>query len=178
MTDDPRLKNPVIGWMPGKGLSMNRFDPPISGFIVCKNEAAVIGGCLDSLDFCREIVIVDLRLPTHGTLDAIEAYRKRGFPIRLIEREWPGYAKQKQFALDQCSQPWCLSLDLDERLNPELKAALSTMSFDDATSSSYAVRRREYLPQMWLPAASGALQGSPSPRSQGYGAFRRDSPRP
>ena len=124
---------------------MNRFDRPISAFIVCKNEAAVIGGCLDSLDFCREIVIVNSG-STDGTLDAIEAYRKRGFPIRLIEREWPGYAKQKQFALDQCSQPWCLSLDSDERLNPELKAALSTMSFDDATLSSYAMRRREYLP--------------------------------
>jgi glycosyltransferase involved in cell wall biosynthesis len=124
---------------------MNTFDRPISAFIVCKNEAAVIGACLDSVDFCREIVIVDSG-STDGTLDMIEAYRKRGFPIRLIEREWPGYAKQKQFALDQCSEPWCLNLDADERLDPELKAVLSAMPLDDAALSSYAMRRRDYLP--------------------------------
>jgi glycosyltransferase involved in cell wall biosynthesis len=129
---------------------MNTFDRPISAFIVCKNEAAVIGACLDSVDFCREIVIVDSG-STDGTLDMIEAYRKRGFPIRLIEREWPGYAKQKQFALDQCSEPWCLNLDADERLDPELKAVLSAIPLDNATHLSYAMRGREYLPGYGYP---------------------------
>jgi glycosyltransferase involved in cell wall biosynthesis len=118
---------------------------PISAFIVCKNEAAVIGDCLDSLDFCREIVIVDSG-STDGTLALIETYKKRGFPIRLIEREWPGYAKQKQFALEQCSEPWCLNLDADERLDEKLKGALSTLSLDDAALSCFAMRGREYLP--------------------------------
>ena len=123
---------------------MNRFHRPISAFIVCKNEAAVLGDCLDSLDFCREIVIVDSG-STDGTLDLVEGYRKRGFPIRLIKRDWPGYAKQKQFALEQCTQPWCLSLDSDERLDSDLKATLSAMPLDDASPSCSAFVRREYL---------------------------------
>ena len=132
---------------------MNRFHRPISAFIVCKNEAAVLADCLDSLDPCREIVIVDSG-STDGTLELIEAYRESGFPIRLIERAWPGYAKQKQFALEQCKEPWCLSLDADERLDPELKATLSTMPLDDSLPSRCAFLRRDYLPGYGYPPSA------------------------
>ena len=129
---------------------MNRFHQPISAFIVCKNEVAVLGECLDSLDFCREIVIVDSG-STDGSLALIEDYRQRGFPIRLIEREWPGYAKQKQFALEQCTQPWCLSLDSDERLDSQLRGMLSTMRLDEDTAPRCAFLLREYLPGYGYP---------------------------
>ena len=32
---------------------------PVSAVIVCQNEHDLIGECLDSLEFCAEIVIVD-----------------------------------------------------------------------------------------------------------------------
>jgi glycosyltransferase involved in cell wall biosynthesis len=124
---------------------MNRFQQPVSAFLICKNEAEVLGECIESLDFCREIVIVDSG-STDGTLQLIESYRSNGYPIRLIERGWPGFAKQKQFALEQCSQPWCLSIDADERLDPALKAYLSVLPLEDAGLSAYALRRRDYLP--------------------------------
>jgi glycosyltransferase involved in cell wall biosynthesis len=150
---------------------MNRFQRPIAAFIVCKNEVAVLGDCLDSLDFCREVVIVDSG-STDGTLDLIEGYRKRGFPIRLIKRDWPGYAKQKQFALEQCRQPWCLSLDSDERLDSDLKATLSTMPLDDASPSRFAFLLRDYLPGYGYPPA--AVHAKPIVRLVKKGAARFD----
>ncbi len=124
---------------------MSRFHRPISAFIICKNEAAVLGDCIESLDFCQEIVIVDSG-STDRTLALIQSYIDQGYPIRVIENEWPGFAKQKQFALEQCTQPWCLSMDSDERLDAKLKAYFAGTTLDDAKLSSYAILRRDYLP--------------------------------
>jgi glycosyltransferase involved in cell wall biosynthesis len=124
---------------------MSRFHTPISAFIICKNEAAVLGDCIESLDFCREIVIVDSG-STDGTLALIESYVEQGYPIRLVSNAWPGFAKQKQFALEQCREPWCLSMDCDERLDAKLKAYFTETSPDDWKLSSYAMLRRDYLP--------------------------------
>ena len=57
---------------------------------------------------------------------------RRGFPIRLINQPWLGYARQKQFALDQATQPWVFSIDADEWLDDELRASLPRlMAADD-----------------------------------------------
>ena len=96
---------------------------PLSAAVICKNEEACIGACLASLESCAEIVVVDSG-STDATLGIVRDFIARKFPIRLIERDWPGYAKQKQFALEQAKQPWVLSIDADEWLDPELRADL------------------------------------------------------
>ncbi|MCO5157389.1 MAG: glycosyltransferase family 2 protein [Aquamicrobium sp.] len=99
---------------------------PVSAYVICCDEVAWLGGCIESLSDCAEIIIVDSG-STDGTLALIEDYIGKGYPIRLFERPWPGYAAQKQFALDQCSQPWCLSLDADERLDEALREELGRL---------------------------------------------------
>ena len=79
-----------------------------------------IGACLASLDSCAEIIVVDSG-STDATLDIVRDFSARGWPIKLIERDWPGYAKQKQFALEQATQPWVLSIDADEWLDDALR---------------------------------------------------------
>lgn len=132
---------------------MERFHRPVSAFIICKNEAAVLGECLQSLDFCRDIVIVDSG-STDGTLELIRSYVDQGYPIRLFEQEWLGFARQKQFALDQCREPWCLNLDCDERLDPALKSALAAMPLEQSALSAYALAGRDYLPGYGYPPAA------------------------
>lgn len=124
---------------------MERFHQPISAFIICKNEVEVLGDCIESVDFCREIVIVDSG-STDGTIALIEGYIGQGYPIRLISNEWPGFARQKQFALEQCSEPWCLSMDSDERLDTKLRAYFAETAPDEWKLSSYAIVRRDFLP--------------------------------
>lgn len=96
---------------------------PISATVICKNEEACIPACLASLDSCAEIVVVDSG-STDSTLAIIRDFIARGWPIRLIERDWPGYAKQKQFALEQATQDWVLSIDADEWLDNDLRRDL------------------------------------------------------
>ena len=99
---------------------------PLSVFIICKNEEASLGRCLESLPSCAEIVVVDSGSEDR-TIEIIEGFIGRGFPIRLIHRDWPGYAPQKQFALEQTTQEWALSIDADEWLEVSLRDALPAL---------------------------------------------------
>lgn len=98
---------------PALGMSPAR---PLTACIITLNEEAQIADCLRSLDFCDEIIVVD----SHSTDRTREIAASLG--ARVIERDWPGYRSQKQFAVDAATHDWVLSLDADERLSPELAA--------------------------------------------------------
>lgn len=115
---------------------------PISAYIICQDEEAVIENCLKHVAMCAEIIVVDSG-SADRTLEIVRALAADGMPIRLIEEPWRGYAAQKQFALDQCTQDWCLNVDADERASPMLHAALPDLIA--ATSKAYAFKRYEYL---------------------------------
>lgn len=79
------------------------------------NEEDRIGDCLASLDFCDEVVVVD----SHSTDRTREIAAATG--ARVIERDWPGFGPQKDFAAREAAHDWILSLDADERVSPELR---------------------------------------------------------
>jgi len=98
----------------------------ISAFIVCKNEAASIGRCLESLAWCDEIVVVDSG-SSDATLEICASHN-----CRISHRDWTGYVDQKSYALSLCTQPWILNLDADEEVSPELRAEICAMLESDA----------------------------------------------
>ncbi len=111
-----------------------------SAAIICLNEAACIGKCLESLSGFAEIVVVDSG-SSDETLAIVETFARRGVPIRLISQPWLGYARQKQFALDQATQPWVFSVDADEWLDDDLRASLPQLMAADEAVSGWKVRR-------------------------------------
>ena len=92
----------------------------LSACIIAYNEADRIEDCLRSVSFCDEIVLVD----SHSTDGTRELARALG--ARVIERDWPGYRTQKQFAVDAAAGDWVLCLDADERVSRELRAEIET----------------------------------------------------
>ncbi len=113
---------------------------PISATVVCRNEEACIGKCLASLEGLAEVVVVDSG-STDKTLAIVDAFARRGFPIRLFHQSWLGYAGQKQFALDRATQPWILSVDADEWLDEELRGLLPAMASAEPSVGGWKVRR-------------------------------------
>jgi glycosyltransferase involved in cell wall biosynthesis len=112
----------------------------LSGAVICLNEAACIGKCLESLRDCAEIVVVDSG-SSDGTLAIVDGFAQRGFPIRLIHQPWLGYARQKQLALDLAAQPWVFSIDADEWLDEDLRASLPRLMSADESVAGWKVRR-------------------------------------
>jgi len=88
--------------------------PTISAVIITRNEAAMLAGCLETLSFCDEIVIVD----SHSD-DATRAIAE-SFNARVILREFNGFGEQKEFARQQAACEWVLSIDADERIPADL----------------------------------------------------------
>ena len=113
---------------------------PVSATVICKNEVACIGKCLESVEGLAEVVVVDSG-STDGTLAVVEERARRGQPIRLIRQDWLGYARQKQFALDQATEDWVLSLDADEWIDDDLRAELPQFLIADQSVAGWELRR-------------------------------------
>jgi glycosyltransferase involved in cell wall biosynthesis len=93
----------------------------LSVCIITYNEADRIEGCVRSVGFCDEIVVVD----SHSS-DSTRAIAQ-ALGARVIERDWPGYRSQKQFAVDSASNDWVLCLDADERVTSALRAEIESL---------------------------------------------------
>lgn len=95
--------------------------PKLSACIITHNEADRIGPCISALKFCDEIVVVDSR--SSDTTRDLAAQ----LGARVIDRDWPGYRSQKQYATDAASHDWVLSIDADERVTPALRAEIEAL---------------------------------------------------
>jgi glycosyltransferase involved in cell wall biosynthesis len=89
--------------------------PSISGIVICFNEERRIERCLQSLAFCDEIIVVDSR-STDRTREIAARYA-----TKLVEQDFLGYVKQKNFALERATGEWVVCLDADEALSSELQ---------------------------------------------------------
>lgn len=117
---------------------------PLSVIIITHNEAERIRDCLQSVSWAEEIVLVDAE-----SQDATVAIA-RAFTDRIFIQPWPGFSRQKQFALDQCRNEWVLSLDADERVRPELAQAIQGVLRDAHPADGYRLARRSYFLNRWI----------------------------
>ena len=111
----------------------------VSACIICVNEEANIRACLESVRFCDEIVVVD-----SGSKDrTLEIARE--LTDRITVREWPGHIQQKNFAIAAATNDWVLSIDADERVTDELRAAIqAVLQADPPARAGWEVARRTF----------------------------------
>src|SRR2546428_11831784 len=90
----------------------------VSAVVVTLNEEERLRACLESLTWADELVVVDAESSDKTGQIA------REFTDRVWVRPWPGFASQKNFALEQATRDWDLSVDADEEVSPELRAEI------------------------------------------------------
>jgi glycosyltransferase involved in cell wall biosynthesis len=91
---------------------------PLSVTIITRNAATQLGGCLASVKFAEEVVVVDSG-STDGTVELAASHG-----ARVIRKDWLGFGPQKQFAVESASHDWVLCLDADESLSEALRDAI------------------------------------------------------
>jgi len=118
----------------------------ISATIITLNEEENIREALASVDWADERIVVDSG-STDKTCEIAEAAG-----ARVIRNDWPGFARQKQFAAEQAQHEWIFSLDADERVSAELAdsiAALKKLS-DEQRADGYRISRRSFYLGRWI----------------------------
>jgi glycosyltransferase involved in cell wall biosynthesis len=116
----------------------------ISATLIARNEETNLPRALASLRFCDELVVVD-----SGSTDrTVELARELG--ARVLERAWTGYADQKNFAAQQASHDWVLSLDADEEVSPQLADSIQRLRQTGPAADAYAFPRRARYLGRWI----------------------------
>jgi len=111
---------------------------PLSGVVIARNAAPRIGDVVGSLDFCAERLVLD-----SGSTDAtVDIARARG--ARVEVQPFLGYGPQKRRAVELATHDWILSLDADEVLDEEARAACRGLDLSDP-SACWAIRRRTFV---------------------------------
>lgn len=113
----------------------------ITATIITHNEAANIRAACESVLWADEVLVVD----AESTDETREIAAACG--VRVIERAWPGFAAQKQFAADAAAHDWIFSLDADERVSPQLKTSVDELlsAPDEARlADGYRIARRSF----------------------------------
>ncbi|MBN1543287.1 glycosyltransferase family 2 protein [candidate division KSB1 bacterium] len=116
----------------------------LSVIIIVQNEEENIRACLESVRNAEEIIVVDAE-SMDRTREICQEYTNK-----IFVRSWQGFAPQKQFALDQVSHEWVLSLDADERVRPELWQEIAVLVKSDAACDGYRIARRSYFLGKWM----------------------------
>src|SRR5258705_13679639 len=118
----------------------------ISATIIAFNEAANIGDACKSLAWADEIVVVD----SGSTDETVKIAEACG--ARVITRDWPGFAAQKQLATEQTAHDWVFSLDADERVSGELQASIAKLreTPEHELADGYRIPRRSYYQGRWI----------------------------
>ncbi len=108
----------------------------LSAYLVTLNESAHLAQVLEQLQGVDEIVVVDSG-STDGTQDIARRYG-----ARVVHNDWPGFAKQKAYAMSLCQGEWVLSMDGDEVLQAGTIAHIRAL-IADTPYNGFSIPRHE-----------------------------------
>jgi len=116
----------------------------ITATIITLNEERSIARAIESLRCADEILIVD-----SGSTDrTVELAQNLG--ARIIEANWRGFSAQKNWAAEQASNAWVLSLDADEALSEGLEAEIWNLKKTGPKYDAYTMPRMARYLGRWI----------------------------
>lgn len=117
---------------------------PISVAIITRDEAHNLPGCLSSVSFADQVVVVD-----SGSTDNTVTIAG-SFGCEIFFNPWSGFGQQKQFAIEQCRNEWILVLDADERIPEETAAVVRKILSESGPVNGYGFPRKNFFQGRWI----------------------------
>lgn len=120
--------------------------------ILTYNEQDSLQSCLDSVNWCDDIVIID----SYSTDKTLEIAQK--FNVRVFKNNFIDFAQQRNFANDtlDLKHDWVFHLDADERFTEELRKECNKV-IDKYEYGAFIVPAKEILWGKWLKYSAGIV---------------------
>jgi len=113
--------------------------PPVSVVFMVKDEADRLGPSLSAVRWADEVVVAD----TGSTDGTPEMARAAGARVESIP--WEGYVASRNRALELPAHDWVLFLDADERVSPELAAAIQSAVASPGGAAGFRMPRLSHV---------------------------------
>ncbi len=118
--------------------------PTIAAVVLTHNEEVDLPGCLKSLSWVSDIIVVD-----SGSTDKTLALAKKA-GAQVIFRPFDNFSGQRNFALTKVSSyNWVLMIDADEVVEPSLSQELQFFA-KDIYLDGVNIPRKNYLFGKWI----------------------------
>jgi len=112
--------------------------PKISVLVLTQNSEKTLMRTLESVKVFDEVLVID-----GGSTDMTEEI-SHSCLARFISHPFTGFAEQRNFAISQAEHDWCLFVDSDEAVTPELAKELYLLA-EAGEFPLYRVMRTEYM---------------------------------
>lgn len=117
----------------------------ISAIILTKNEEKNIVDCIESLNWCDEVIVID----DNSEDRTVELAKGNG--AQVFSRSLnSNFSEQRNYGLSKAKSDWFLFIDADERMSDALIGELSTLNppADGQLSAKYSgfyIKRRDFM---------------------------------
>lgn len=117
----------------------------ISAIILTHNEEEFLLGCLKSLNWVDEIVVVDA-----GSEDKTLSIAKKA-EAKIVNSPWEGFPKQRNRGANEAKEEWLLYVDADERVSDKLRSEIKgLLKAEKIPHKSYKIPHKNYILGKWL----------------------------
>jgi glycosyltransferase involved in cell wall biosynthesis len=116
-----------------------RGSSDVTAVIAAHNESANIEACIASVDWAREVIVVE----NESVDDTIE--RARGAGATVISPAFTTIGVARNNAIERVQTPWVLVLDADERCTPELATEIRERVKMPGDNVAFRIPRRNFF---------------------------------
>lgn len=112
--------------------------PSISAIVITKNEEQMIANCLECLQWCDEILVLD----QHSEDRTVEIAKRAG--ARVISSETESFAELRNLGWKTAKSDWLFYVDADERVSPKLAQEIKVQT-EISQASTFVLTRKNVL---------------------------------